>query len=65
LGNAASLQDESHSSPGYLSAPQYTRPKIFVDKEGRKYEVPKVLLSGNHQEIEKWRQKHSQKQKQS
>jgi len=30
--------------------PQYTRPEIFMDMK-----VPKVLLSGNHKEIEKWR----------
>lgn len=34
--------------------PQYTRPEVFVLK-GRKIRVPKVLLSGNHAEIEKWR----------
>jgi tRNA (guanine37-N1)-methyltransferase len=55
LGNAESLRDESHSSPGYLSTPQYTRPEVFVDNNGRKYSVPKILLSGNHEEIKKWR----------
>ncbi len=59
LGNAESLRDESHSFPGYLSAPQYTRPEVFVDKDGREYPVPKVLLSGNHKEIKKWRQSQS------
>ncbi len=34
-----------------LEGPQYTRPEEF---EGSK--VPKILLSGNHQEIKKWRQ---------
>ena len=33
----------------------YTRPEVFVDKKGKKYHVPKVLLSGDHEEIEKWR----------
>lgn len=33
--------------------PQYTRPEEY-----RGWKVPKVLLSGNHQEIEKWRKKH-------
>jgi tRNA (guanine37-N1)-methyltransferase len=37
-----------------LEYPQYTRPEEF---EGHK--VPKILLSGNHAEIEKWRQKQS------
>lgn len=44
-----SLQEESFSN-GLLEYPQYTRPQIF---EGLK--VPEVLLSGNHQEIAKWR----------
>jgi tRNA (guanine37-N1)-methyltransferase len=35
---------------GLLEAPQYTRPRAF-----RGYEVPDVLLSGDHAAIEKWR----------
>ncbi len=46
-------------SKGFLEYPQYTRPEVFVDKHGKKLRVPKVLLSGNHKEIEAWRQKHS------
>ena len=38
--------------------PQYTRPEIFV-LNGKKFRVPKVLLSGNHAEIEKWRKERS------
>lgn len=39
-----------------LEPPQYTRPEVFqADK--RKLIVPKILLSGNHQEIRKWRLK--------
>ncbi len=44
-----SLQEESFSS-GLLEYPQYTRPQEF---EGMK--VPDVLVSGNHQEVDKWR----------
>lgn len=33
----------------------YTRPEEFIYK-GKKYKVPKVLLSGNHAEIERWRE---------
>ncbi len=50
LGKDESSLDESHKEPGYLEYPQYTRPE---DYKGNK--VPKVLLSGNHKEIEKWR----------
>jgi tRNA (guanine37-N1)-methyltransferase len=39
-----------------LEFPQYTRPENF-----RGFKVPKVLLSGNHQEIEKWRKEQSEK----
>ncbi|TRZ64321.1 MAG: tRNA (guanosine(37)-N1)-methyltransferase TrmD [Spirochaetia bacterium] len=37
-----------------VGVPVYTRPETFVCG-GKKYNVPKVLLSGNHKEIEKWR----------
>jgi len=44
-----------------LEYPQYTRPEIFAPKKGVSWRVPKVLLSGNHKEIEKWQKKHSKK----
>ncbi len=50
-----SLNEESFSC-GNLEYPQYTRPQVF---EG--LAVPDVLLSGNHQEIAKWRNEQSQK----
>ena len=50
LGNEDSLAQDSFSD-GLLTFPQYTQPRIF-DGEA----VPDVLLSGNHQEIERWRQ---------
>ena len=50
-----SLTEESFAS-GTLEYPQYTRPQVF---EG--LSVPEVLLSGNHQEIAKWRQEQSLK----
>ena len=37
-----------------LEAPQYTRPTKYLD-----WEVPKVLTSGNHGEIEKWQKEKS------
>ena len=48
--NSQSLKDESFSN-GLLEYPQYTRPEVFESLE-----VPKVLLSGHHQNIDKWRQ---------
>lgn len=44
-----SLEEESHTS-GLLEYPQYTRPNVFMGLE-----VPPVLLSGNHEEIRKFR----------
>jgi tRNA (guanine37-N1)-methyltransferase len=49
LGNEESTVDESFSSD-LLEYPQYTRPEEY---DGHK--VPSVLLSGNHEEIRKWR----------
>ncbi len=43
---------------GFIEYPQYTRPEVFSPKKGMKWKAPKVLLSGNHKEIEKWRKKH-------
>ncbi len=63
LGNQASAQEESHSTPGVLEYPQYTRPEVFINDNGQEHQVPKVLLSGNHGEIEEWRQKQKKKSK--
>jgi tRNA (guanine37-N1)-methyltransferase len=51
LGNEASAADDSFVE-SLLDAPQYTRPKEF-----RGHAVPEVLLSGNHQEIRRWRRR--------
>ena len=53
LSEEACFTDESHFS-GLLEYPQYTRPAVW---EGR--EVPEVLLSGHHANIEKWRREQS------
>ena len=45
--------DESHWN-GLLEYPQYTRPEVWHDKQ-----VPKVLLSGHHANITKWRHEQS------
>jgi tRNA (guanine37-N1)-methyltransferase len=55
LGDSQSAEDESFSH-GLLDYPHYTRPELFRDMS-----VPKVLLSGNHEEIRKWRMKQSLK----
>ena len=59
LGKDESSADESHKEPGYLEYPQYTRPEEYNAGSGKIWKVPKVLLSGNHGEINKWRGKTS------
>jgi tRNA (guanine37-N1)-methyltransferase len=49
LGNAASAATESFAEPA-LEFPQYTRPREF---RGRR--VPDILLSGDHEAIQRWR----------
>lgn len=50
LGEEKSLTSESFQG-SLLDFPQFTRPSVF-----REMPIPEVLLSGNHAEIEKWRQ---------
>ena len=47
----------NEESIGSRPYPVYTRPEIFETKEGKKWRVPKVLLSGNHKKIDEWRRK--------
>ena len=49
LGRYESLEEERISS-----SEVYTRPEI-LNYKGKNYKVPKVLLSGNHKEIEEWK----------
>lgn len=49
-----SINEESFSN-GLLEYPQYTRPEIFLDKK-----VPEVLISGHHENINKWRKEQSE-----
>jgi tRNA (guanine37-N1)-methyltransferase len=49
LGDPTGAEDDSHSM-GLLEYPHYTRPPEF-----RGWQVPEVLLSGDHGKIEKWR----------
>jgi tRNA (guanine37-N1)-methyltransferase len=51
LGSSESALDESHAG-GLLEYPHYTRPAEF-----RGWQVPDVLLSGNHAEIARWRRR--------
>ena len=51
LGSETSLAEESFDD-GLLEYPQYTRPPEF-----RGWEVPPILLSGHHAEVDKWRRR--------
>ncbi|NMB44281.1 MAG: tRNA (guanosine(37)-N1)-methyltransferase TrmD, partial [Clostridiales bacterium] len=53
LSNDTSAEFETFHN-NLLEYPQYTRPETFMDKS-----VPKVLLSGHHQNIDKWRRQQS------
>jgi tRNA (guanine37-N1)-methyltransferase len=49
LGNASSVEEKR-----IASSDVYTRPEV-LEYKGKKYRVPKVLLSGHHKNIDKWR----------
>ena len=49
VGDAASVAADSFSE-GLLDHPQYTRPAVWRGRQ-----VPEVLVSGHHREIERWR----------
>lgn len=53
LGNAASLDEESHAH-GLLEGPVYTKPPVW-----REHEVPELLRSGDHGRIARWRRDRS------
>lgn len=54
LGGENSALIESFSDGDNLEYPQYTKPYDF-----RGMKVPDILLSGNHGEVDKWREEHS------
>jgi tRNA (guanine37-N1)-methyltransferase len=56
IGNPASLDEESHNEVGALEYPTFTKPAIWRDLQ-----VPEVLLSGNHGQIQKWRQEEAKR----
>jgi tRNA (guanine37-N1)-methyltransferase len=50
MGNAGSLEEESHGAGGLLEYPVYTKPATW-----RGLTVPAVLTSGDHARVERWR----------
>ncbi len=57
LGNEESIEDETEFFDDHklTEYPVYTRPEVF-NADGVELKVPDVLLSGNHQEVAKWRE---------
>lgn len=53
LSNNECFMEESHFN-GFLEYPQYTKPSVW-----RSMEVPEVLMSGHHANVEKWRREKS------
>lgn len=51
INNQKSLEDETYQD-NKISPEQYTRPVKFLN-----FKVPDILLSGNHQKIENWKEK--------
>ena len=49
LSDSECYENESHAS-GILEYPQYTKPRVFLNRE-----VPEILLSGDHAKIDRWR----------
>ncbi len=58
LGKSQLLKERITKEKGFIEYPQYTRPEVFSPKKGKKWKVPRVLISGHHKEIEKWRKKY-------
>lgn len=63
MGNVDTADNESFgtNTGGLLEYPHYTRPAGWTAENGKTYEIPDVLKSGNHAEIDKWRKKESLK----
>jgi tRNA (guanine37-N1)-methyltransferase len=59
LGKDESVENESFTN-NLLEYPQYTKPAVF-EINGKKLRVPKVLLTGHHANVAKWRKAQSEK----
>lgn len=69
LGKEQLLKERITKTGGFIEYAQYTRPEVFEPNKGKrlrqgfggskeKWKVPKVLLSGNHKNIEEWKKFH-------
>lgn len=54
MGNEETAGEESFSN-GLLEYPHYTRPAQWSAADGKTYDVPEILTSGNHAKVKEWR----------
>jgi len=61
MGNKDTADNESfgRATGGLLEYPHYTRPAVWSAQDGKTYDVPEILKSGDHAKIEKWRTEQS------
>ena len=59
IGKKELLKERISKKGGFLEYAQYTRPEVFEPAKGKKWRVPKVLLSGDHKKIDEWKLSHS------
>lgn len=62
ISNQESLKPTSDEKTSVITEaeyPVYTRPEVFVAKDGKELKVPPELLSGDHVSIKQWRLEHS------
>lgn len=60
MGNEETAGEESFSD-GLLEYPHYTRPASWQAADGKAYEVPPVLTSGDHGKVGQWRREQAEK----
>jgi len=58
LGKPQLLKERISKTGGFLEYAQYTRPEVFEPAKSKKWRVPKVLLTGNHKNIDEWKKSH-------
>ena len=58
IGKTEEVKNRITKSKGFVEYPQYTRPEE-IEMGGKNRKAPKVLLSGNHKDIDTWRDRHS------
>ena len=59
LGKPQLLKERITKSGGFLEYAQYTRPEVFSPQKKISWKTPKLLLSGDHKKIDKWKKQHS------